>query len=250
MKILMIDNICSVGWNLTQGLRNLNIDVVFVGNKKKITSGIYNHKLSWKDFLQKKYGKDDFDIVHIHSPNFKKLGVTWKYLTEFGLFFKESKLICHWHGSDLRIPIKAFPVYTFLKKVADYNLYSTIDLAWWLKNIDKNKKEQFTNPINTKLFEPYNCNKKGIVILSSGAKTKKIILHDDMPIHLNKFKALEVYPYFGLSDKLLQVSMLEGASCGLNVINHKWLNRNWVIKNASIESQTKKLLNIYNKVLK
>lgn len=242
MKVLMIGNTASTGHNLTKGLRKLGIDVVFVGNNQKITSGEYDYNLSCKDFFQKKYGKNHFDIIHIHSPNIKKLGLVCRYL-------KNAKLICHWHGSELRFPIKTFSVSHLFKKIGDYNLYSTIDLAFWLRDIDIRKKQLFRCPIDTDLFKPYNVNKKGTLVLSDGGKGKNIIFHCDMPFYMNNYVSLKVIPYYGLSEKLLQVSMLEGASCGLNVLNHSWLNRKWVKKNASVSTQANILLEIYGKVL-
>ena len=244
MNVLMIGNCASVGWNLTQGLRKKNINVVFVGNSSKCISGRYDCHLSWRDFLQKGYGKKHFDIIHIHSPNFKLLGLAFRYLKG------DTKLVCHWHGSDLRMFRKTFPVHWLLKKIAVYHLYSTIDLAWWLRSIDKSKKQLFRCPVDIDLFKPNGNKKNGLLILLGGAKTSIPILHDYMSEHINNFGKLQVYPAYGLSEKLLQVSLMEGAACGLNVINHSWINRDWVINNASIESQTKKLINIYNEVLK
>ena len=250
MNVLMIGNIASTGWNLTKGLRNNSVNVIFVGNKNKCTDGNYDYSLSWHDFLRKGYSKKYFDIIHINSPNFKKLGLVWKYLTNYGIFFKETKLICHWHGSDLRILRKTFPVSWLLKKIGNYHLYSTIDLAWWLRHVDKSKKQHFICPVDTDLFKPNNNIKQNLLILSNGGKTKYPILHKKMPNFMNQYKSVIIKPSHSLSEKLLQVSMLEGASCNLDVLNHTWLNREWVIKHASIESQTKKLITIYKKVLK
>lgn len=241
MNVLMIGNVASTGWNLVKGLEKKGINVVLVSDESIVTSGIYDYQLSWFDFLRKKYGKDYFDIIHIHSPNLKKLSIAYRYLN--------AKLVCHWHGSDLRIPRKAFPVYHLLKKISDYHLYSTIDLAWWLRKIDKDKKQLFLCPIDTSLFKPDGNKKQGLLTLSDGGKIGSPIYHDDMPKYMNNFDSLKVIPAYNLSERLLQVSMLEGAACDLNVLNHPWLNRKWVIDNASIDSQTEKLINIYNKVL-
>ena len=244
MNVLMIGNVVSVGWNLTKGLRKNGIDVVFVDNENICTSGKSDYNMSWDDFLGKGYGKGDFDIVHIHAPNFKKLGLVWRYLND------DTKLICHWHGSDLRIFRKTFPVSRLLKKIADYHLYSTIDLAWWLRNVENTKKQHFRCPVDTDLFKPYGNKRDGLLVLSGGARTVDPLMHDDMPEYMNSFDYLDVTPAYDLSKKLLPVSMLEGGACGLYVLNHHWLTRSWVVANASIESQTKKLLDIYNGVLK
>jgi len=243
----MISNVASVGWNLTKGLRDNGVNVVFVGNKSNVTSGEYDYVLSWKDFLRKKYGKKHFDIVHIHSPNFKKLGASWRYLTGFLLFF-DAKLICHWHGSDLRFPYKSFPVYHFLKMIGDYHLYSTDDLAWWLRKIPKNKKEWFLCPVDTELFRPDKQIKKDGTVTFMREGYKNAVMHDDMPKFLNHFENINVQTPIGYK-QIYSVSGFEGAACGLKVNNFPWMNREWVIENASIKSQTDKLLKIYEKVM-
>ena len=61
MKILMVGNTAFTGVNLKKGLEEQGHKVVLVTD------------IHWSDFLQKKYGINGFDIVHIHTPNFKKL---------------------------------------------------------------------------------------------------------------------------------------------------------------------------------
>lgn len=239
MKILMIGNPASVGWNLTKGLRKLGITVIFVGNKNKFTSGKYDYILSWKDFNKSKYGKNNFDIIHIHSPNIKKINLITHY---------KSKKIYHWHGSDLRFFWKSFGV---SKSISNYNLYSTVDLAWWLRHIPNNKKERFINPVDTEMFTSYTLFKNRILDTYSWERLmERDISHNDVPSFLNKCKTISCYPNYNLSPYLISVSALEGASCGCKVEHHPYMNRDWIIKNASIESQSKKLLEIYKKVLK
>jgi hypothetical protein len=233
MRILMIDNIAFVGENLSKGLEKEGHEVTFIT------------KIRWIDILQKKYGKEKYDIVHIHSPNFKKLVVAWRYL-------KNSKLVCHWHGSDLRHPRHAFPVYRYLKKKADFNLYSTLDLAWWLGKISNDKKMLFTCPIDTDLFKPDGSIKKGDIEFRGGGKSIKVhrIPHNEMPQYLNQFKVVNVYNADGLDDGLLSVVAMEAAACGCFVPQIPWLDRNWVIDNADINLQADKLIKIYENLLK
>ena len=240
----MVGNTASVGWNLTKGLREKGVDVVFVGNKSNVTSGDYDYVLDWKTFLRKKYGKKHFDIAHIHSPNFKKLGASWKYI-------KNAKLVCHWHGSDLRIPKKAFPVYHFLKRRGNYHLYSTVDLGWWLRKIPENKRQRFLCPVDTERFKPNGLKNKGMVTMSGGGSgfNKHKVIHDEMPGFLNQFEKANVYDT-NVDERLFSVAVFEAVACGLQVKQFPWMDRNWVLENASINSQTEKVFKIYIDLLK
>jgi hypothetical protein len=234
MKILMIGDIAFVGENLKKGL------------EAKGHSVLLDTDLHWSELLRKKYDKQNFDIVHINSPNFKKLGIGWRYLVH------DTKLICHWHGSDLRHPLKEFPVYHYLLKVADFNLYSTVDLGWWLRKVPNDRKMLFICPVDTELFRPYNQAKHGAAVFNGGGRSFKVhkVPHDQMQRYLNQFEVVTTHKIEGLDDGLISVLDLEAAACGCRVSGNPWLNREWVINNASIESQTKKILDVYKKLLK
>lgn len=235
MNILMIDDIAFVGTNLTKGLREKGYDVLLTKDMR------------WSRLFQKPYGKKFFDIVHVHSPNFKKLGLVYRYLKDGG------KLVCHWHGTDLRHPIKTFPVYRYLMENADMNLYSTLDLCWWLRKISRDKKMLFNCPIDTNMFKSlYNKNRRGEVTFVGGGKSIKVhkIKHDDMPSYLNQYKIVNVYNADGLDDGLLSVLAMESVCCDCVVPQIPWLNREWVINNSSIITQTDKLIKIYEEILR
>lgn len=228
----MVGEAAFVGENLTKGLRKMGHTVVF------------DNDLHWSQLFRKKYGKQFFDIVHIHSPNFKKLGIVWRYLSK-------AKLVCHWHGSDLRHPYKAFPVYHLLKRIADFHLYSTIDLRWWLRRVPDDKKMLFICPVDTTVFRDYGTEKKGVVTFSGGGKSFKVhrVKHENMPDYLNQYAVVNVHNADGLDDGLLSVIAMEAAACGCFVPQLPWLNRKWVVENADVDLQTKKLLEVYRRVL-
>jgi glycosyltransferase involved in cell wall biosynthesis len=231
MNILMVGDAAFVGENLKKGLEKMGHTVV------------HDTDIHWPDIFKLKYGRQKFDVVHIHSPNFKKLLLVLKYL-------RHSKLVCHWHGSDLRHPLKAFPVYNLLKK-ADFNLYSTLDLAWWLRKVSVDRKMLFACPIDTVLFKPNGNIKHGVVVFNGGGRSIAVhkIPHDEMPEYLNQFRTVDVHNADGLDDGLPSVIAFEAASCGCNVPELPHINRQWVLDNASIFLQTKRLLDVYRRLL-
>lgn len=245
MNVLMVGNTCSMGWNLKKGLSKKNVNVTLVSDGNKLISGKYDYHPSWFYFLQKKYGKKHFDIVHLHSPNLKHLGLVWRYLT------KDTKLVCHWHGSDLRMRKEPFSAKWLLKEISNYHLYSTIDLAWWLRDIPDEKKMLFRQVIDTEMFKPLNRDRKGTLVFGRGGIHKdKYIPHDKIPELLNRYEMVKVFPAYGLSPYLVSASALEAASCGCKIYHHPYMDREWVKNNTSTESQTEKLINIYNELMK
>jgi hypothetical protein len=50
-----------------------------------------------------------------------------------------------------------------------------------------------------------------------------------------------IYVGGGLDPHLLSVTSMEAAACGTRSIFHPWMTRDWVVKHASIESQSDKL---------
>jgi len=224
--------------NLKKGLEKFGHEVVI------------QDVLRWRDIFRKKYGEQRFDIVHIQSPNFKKLCIGWRYI--FGrLFFSDAKLVCHWHGSDLRHSLHAFPVYRLLKLMGDFHLYSTLDLRWWLRNISDDKKLLFNCPVDIDHFKPSDMVKEGGVVFNGGGKSFAVhrIPHEEMHMYLNRFETVDVHNDDGLDDGLLSVIALEAACCGCKVPQLSNLNRQWVVENASIDSQTKKIIEVYERLL-
>lgn len=232
MKVLIVDNTAFVGENIKKGLEMLyHYDVTLDDN------------ISWRDSFGHKYNQEYFDIIHVNSPNFKKLATIWNYLRD------GTKLVCHWHGSDLRHPVKCFPVYRWLQVHADMNLYSTLDLRWWIKYSDK--KMLFNCPVDTDVFQPDSVHiKHGHTRFVGGGQSFNVhrISHSDMPRYLNQFETVDIINADGLDDGLLSVIALEAASVDCKINQLPWLNRDWVIDNASILSQTKQLVDVYNDI--
>lgn len=248
MKILMIGNICRSGWYLKKGLEELGHEVILICEKHKCLEGEGDFPLTWTGWKNIKNQIGKVDIVHIHSPNFKKI----LYASQF---IKKSKLIFHWHGSDLRHPIKRFPLeHRTLMRLADYNLYSTFDLQWFIKRLDKNALcQHFRAPVDTEMFKPmvpWEDRAREKLVWGKGALTKEqFIPHNKVPEMLNQYKYVECYPNDGVSPHLVSVSAMESASCGCKVVHHPYMNRQWVIENAGIKAQALKLLKVYHKVL-
>ena len=211
MNFLIVGNVASLGWNLKQGLKKKGHDVDIVFDKSICVDGESTG-------IRKK----SYDVVVLNSPNIFKLKRFWRQI------FSCRKLVCYWHGSDLRMWKKSFPVRLYFMRRAHVNLYSTVDLAWWLPNDDRSK--HLISCVDTDMFKP-----NGTVVLSDGARRKEKIPHKDMPSFLNRFECAEVCPAFGLDCGLLQVSHLEAISCGLTVVSHPYFDRDWVLENASID---------------
>jgi hypothetical protein len=74
--------------------------------------------------------------------------------------------------------------------------------------------------------------------------------HDMMPEYLNRFETVHVYNADGLDDGLLSVVAMEAVACGCVVPELPWLDRRWVLDNASIALQTEKLINVYEGLMK
>lgn len=232
----MVGNTAFVGENLKKGLEELGMNVTLIKEKE----------LRW---FKNKRIDNHFDIVHIHSPNFKKFLYIKKFVIQ-NLLKGKPKIIIHNHGSDLRLKYKMFPCYTFMFFIGDYFLYSTIDLAWWLRTIIKDDdKEYFICPVDTDVFKPINKCREGILMWGKKYSKGRNIPHDEIPDMLNKYAEVSCYPSYGLSPYLVSVSALEAGSCGCKVTHHPYMDRKWIMDNASIVVQCKKLYNIYNRVV-
>jgi len=240
MNILMVHSMCNISTNLKKGLEKLGHKVTIVGVDSPFEDEKPDITMNWKDILHNKYG-DDYDIVYLHSPNFKKCLAIQKYIGD-------KKLVCHWHGSDLRIWRKSFPIRTYMLWMADAHIYSTIDLAWWIK---RDMKFNILPPVDTEQFKPNKEKKMGTVIFDGGGKALEVhkIPHKFMPEYLNKFEKAEIHNAYGLSDKLMSVIALECLACGLKVEQFPNLNREWVVKNASVDVIAKKTEKILEDVI-
>lgn len=286
MKVLILGNTGSSGYNLREELRKRGHTAHLISKGNPCLSGSQDKQ---KDILNK-YDILHINAPSISLKNIiqfmklisisKKVICNWHGTTLRGINYEEYKkglkIICHWRGTDMRgvayqdykenrknkklltpilfsyYKIKEYMAHKIFFKYADYHFYSTIDLAWWLRDISENKKSLLRCMVNTDIFKPSNPNRKGKVIFRSGARNykKNKIKHDDMPEHLNKFKDAEVYPACGLSPYLVSVTSMECLACGLKVKHHPTKNRKWVIDNASIKVVTDQILKVYNEVLK
>ena len=224
IKVLMVGNTASVGWNFKKGLEKEghHCDIIF-----KERPNLEGKRTEGGKLL------DYYDIVHIHYPSHR-----WKLS-----YCNLGKTVLHWHGSDARKSHRNYFVKQKFRKIAKKSLCSTIDMNWWIP-----EAERIINPIDTEMFKPMLRRKSGTVIFDNDHK--KGIPHNEMPDYMNKFKEAVVYPAQKLSPYLISVTALECASCGLRVRHHPYMTREWVVKNASIESQTEKLLKIYKDVLR
>ena len=141
-------------------------------------------------------------------------------------------------------------MYHLLQHLGVFHLYSTIDLRWWLRKIPDDKKELFICPVDIDVFKPMDTNRNGNIVFRGGGKSIEHhrVPHSKMPSYLNQYETVDVFNADGLDDKLLSVLTLEAASCGCRVNQFPWMNRQWVIDNASVRGQTERLLNIYGMI--
>lgn len=249
MKILIINNTASTGWNLKLGLEKLytiKVDIIF--EEKPFLSGKSNKITS---LLNPK----EYDAVFYIYPFISNI-----FKPEINQYIKNAKiLICSWCGTDLRG--KTFKnqikngIYNLLHNYyknqmfsrADYHYYSTFDLAWWLQNIPNNKKQHLFQAIDTELFKQTKQKVKGTIKFVGGAKSfeKHKIPHDQFPSYISIFSDAIIIPAEGLDVNTIQTIHLECAACNVKLQYHKWLNRNFVIKYASKEVIAKK---VYKKI--
>lgn len=238
MKVLMMDNISSTSYYLSEQLEKFGYDITLVSDENVITTGRYDSSIKWSHWGKKIFG-DHFDILHINSPNLKKVGVIIRYL-------RNSKLICHWRGSDIRLWWKTFPVKNYLLGMADFHLYSTPDLHFWLRNIPEEKKMLFRSCVDTDLFKPNGKPKKGL--LEMDKRDVRNVPHEEMPDVYNQYEKIEVKnPLAG--KHIPSVTAMEAAACGLRVKHLPYLNREWVLKHASVRGQVCKLMGVYNSLI-
>lgn len=234
----MVGGSCNVGCNLKRGLEKLGHRVVLVKELSVFDDYSPDKTLWWGGVLRKNLGR--FDVVHIHSPNLKKFLFALRYL------LAGSVLVCHWHGSDLRLWRKSFPVRHLCFMFGVAHLYSTRDLAWWIWT-DKSCKFHVWCPVDTEVFRPYLNRKSGIVLFDGGGKSyqEHRVLHRDMPSYLNRFAVADIRNAMGLDDGLMSVIALEAASCGLVVKQFPWMDRDWVVDHASIGVVSERVESIY-----
>lgn len=253
MKILFIGNIGSSAWNFKKGLSKYKdikrIDLMF--DPHPCNSGNPS-----KSFLK----PNEYDIVHFSYPIMLK-----DFFLKYQKYVLNAKvLVCHWRGTDIRGKDFKFPINLiyrtfhhfnkqFFFKRADFHIYATYDLGWFLREVPAEKRMWFETPTDTSLFKDYKLkNRKGKVLFQKGARgfSDHKILHSDMPKFLNKFKYAEVVPAFGIDPHILQNAPSECLACGLKVKHHEDKDRAWVIKHRGLKVSAKRLYKLYKQLLR
>jgi len=233
----MVDNTCSVGWNLKQGLESKGHSCTLVSDVHTVHSGTPDVLLDGVPFFSKDFSSDDYDIVHMHGPNTKKI-------LQFYNLVCQVPFVCHWHGTGLRCMKSYHPVRVLCRRYGDFHLYSTIDLGWFITiNFDKDKSCFFRCPVDTEQFRVINKQPRDKGILRLDNSNKSYVEHEDMPGLYNQYERVSVKNL--IDPRVVSVSALEGAACGCKVEGISYLNRSWVVRHASVRSQTEKLLEIY-----
>ena len=239
MKILMVDNTASVGWNLKKGLEKNGHSCTLVCDRHSVHSAVPDVLLSDVEFLTDEFS-DDYDIVHIHCPSTKKIIKFFRYVTK-------TPLVCHWHGTGLRKIKSYYPTKYLCNKYAKAHLYSTMDLKWFLNLFFTNKNTHlFRCPIDTDLFKILNQGKRKERIVFDN-NNKRYIEHDKMPELYNEYENVRII--HNADSHMVTVTAMEAVCCGCVVEDLEYLDMDWIFKNATIECQTKKLLEIYNGIL-
>jgi len=176
-----------------------------------------------------------YDVVHLSYP-FHLWKLRWAFKSDF--------LVLHWHGSDARNYFAGWPVKKFLRDRTSLSLLATIDLNYWIP-----EGKHFLGCVDTSVFKPMPEIKKSDRVLEWGKGFPSPRLpHSQVPEFLNGFKEAIVQPR-GVSRKLVSVSALEAAACGLRVRDHSYMTRKWVEDNASVDVAAKRLLGVYEEEL-
>lgn len=241
MKVLMVGSQASVSGNLRKGLECRGHTVVVVHTPTPVDEGCPHYSSRWVNPLRKQFG-DGFDVVHVHSPNLKRFLMVYPYLRG-GV-----PLVCHWHGSDLRVWYKSMPVKRYMMRKAGMNVYSTVDLAWWLR-VPRDRKVLVNCPVDTDVFKPSGVRGSGVVVFDGGGLSGHRVPHGDMPGFLCKYEMVDVHNSMGLDDNLMSVVALEAASCGLVVKQFPWIDRRWVEENASVGVVGQQMEELYRVVV-
>ena len=171
MKILMVNDIASVGYNLSVELRRRGHDVTLTAKKKygmDYPPWVYVYKNKIDEFLTGRKNKDEFDIVHDHYLlNFASLGTITKMR-------KNKKLLLHVHGSDTRPRFGVKKLQNYLIHSSNTVLYSTPDLY---NNIPDDINRKFMpSPVEIPDTEKYKSIEKNnrILIFATLNRVKKI----------------------------------------------------------------------------
>lgn len=249
----MIGSCPPVGQTLKKGLEQAGHSVTLVDDPSVFDDDVKaEYPLKWSLGLRKGFGDDyprpdgkleipRYNVVHVHSPNLKKCLLAYPYVRA-GV-----PLVCHWHGSDLRLFWKSWPAKQWCIKHAKMNIYSTCDLAWWLRD---SPKRLINCPVNCDVFKPGETAGDGLVTFDGGAKAFRThrVPHKEMPEYLRRYQFASIHNAMGLDDNLYSIIAFEAAACGLIVLQFPFMNREWVLSNASIPVITKQLLQVYKEV--
>ena len=227
MKVLIINNVASVGWNQRKGLIARGHEVDLLTKEYSINTGTTIKTLS------------SYDIVHYNIPGSVRFAPQLFYYWLMG-----AKVVLHYHGTEARNPKQRAILKKLMRMISSYSIVSTPDLlklvpgSVWLRNC-----------IDTDVFKPEG---KGEGTVYFNNAKKKGIRHIEMAKFINQYERAEVLPgtKSGMLDpRLMSVTALECLSCGLKVKHFEKFDREWVIKYYSIPVYTKQLEKIYKEIL-
>jgi hypothetical protein len=162
LKILMVENIANVSFNLTKRLRERGFDAILLARNnpkagKLDLTNVYNYDWIYKFDCENLYDKTfrylfnvlkfKADIIHCHYALEQGFyGVASKWLR------RSKKLIVHCHGTDVRERLRTLKygwIVNFSLKNADEILVSTPDLL--LKGYNM---RYLPNPVDLEIFKP------------------------------------------------------------------------------------------------
>lgn len=257
MKILHVTNVAGVSSLLVQGLRKRGIKADLIVHKPHSYGFPHETVLDvpWPVFwLRTLKLSQGYDVLHIHSLAY---WISFN-IHVFALKTSRAKLLIHLHGTELRSSYYNLSTKAALQ-ICDKVLVSTPDLlcyypkATWLPNpIDtifkpqKNPRRRGEALYFRKWYEPemkktvqMKCDKMGLEL----TVPLKPIPYHEMPIFLNQFEVF--FDRFSIPS--LSKTALEALACGCKVISWKGpvTNSENILRSHSLETVTKKLLQIY-----
>lgn len=177
MRILHVDNIAYVAYNIVQELRRLGHDTLLIGlyhpaqlpcDVAIVPEGDRSDPKVMKKANRKEFKEiwghiNDYDIVHVHG-GVGNAGLYYRFKKVFG----KKKIVIHFHGTDLRMSKN-----TKFYNIADVILVSTPDLLKYSGNVGGRKLHHIPNPINLKLMKPLDMKEREPLL----EKEKIIIAH-------------------------------------------------------------------------
>jgi len=188
MRILHVDNIAYVAYNIVHELRRRKHDTLLIGLYHPAqlpcdvaivpggdrTDPKVMKKANREEFREIRKRIDDFDIIHVHG-GVGYAGMYYWLKKTFG----GKKIVIHFHGSDIRIKAN-----TKFSSVGNILLVSTPDLLKCGNNVGGKELIHIPNPSYLEKMKPVGVEKRTPL----AEKDKIVIAH--MPT-LRKFKGTE-----------------------------------------------------------